>query len=238
MAGSLKTTFFNLVKYAANDITSWLTDFNGNMDKIDIAMNQNKTAAQTAQDGVENLEAEYESLLSVVNNHTTLIDANEKAIAANTASIAEIGDELNAVAIGNSVINKLNTSGVTKIEPLISAFSSCLRRIGNNVAGSVSIEISNGTMHSYDRIGTGLAEGNYLTDIVRIKGNPLNLPANVYSITFCLLMKKNGTTSGGITTLLTCIYLSESNYTAISVASSDEHAPSFDNAMIGVCAFI
>ena len=44
MAGSLKTANYELSKYAPNDITSWLVDFNGNMDKIDAQMKKNADA--------------------------------------------------------------------------------------------------------------------------------------------------------------------------------------------------
>ena len=41
MAGSLRTANYDLSKYAPNDVTSWLVDFNGNMDKIDAQMKAN-----------------------------------------------------------------------------------------------------------------------------------------------------------------------------------------------------
>lgn len=212
MAGSLKTAFFNLVKYAANDITTWLTDFNGNMDKIDTAMNQNKTAAQTAQDGVDNLEAEYESLLTVVNEHTTSIDANEKAIAANSASIEEMGNEISGITIGEQI--SFTTNDVTKVEPLITTLNLCGRRIGNYFSGAFLIyHLNKGTLHSYDRMGTGIVEGKYLTDLIRVSGNPFNLPDNVY--TYLRGVRTPNTDYGSYLMSIAIAYLPDSNFTVV-----------------------
>ena len=217
MAGTLKTTFFNLVKYAANDITSWLTDFNGNMDKIDTAMNQNKTAAQTAQDAVDNLEAEYESLLSVVNGHTTSIDANEKAIAANAASIAELEHEVNEISIGDLFSFTASTSGVSKIEPLAGALNLQLQRIGNFAKIGCTMFLAQGTCHTYDRVGTGLLDGYYITDIYRINGNPCGLLPDVWSISSAVAC--NSDNSGTLAFLdFGVAYVSAINATVIGIA--------------------
>lgn len=237
MAGSLKTAFYNLVKYAANDITSWLTDFNGNMDKIDTAMNQNKTAVQTAQDSVDNLEAEYESVVQTLAQHTIAIDNNEKAIAENSSSIKELGDNFNQIAIGDSAVFNEQLENATKAENKITSYGCCLRRIGNNVAGSVYIGIASGAFHAYDRIGTGLVKNAYITDIIRINGNPLNLPANIYSVAYCELIPLSGELSDTTSATLTCIYLPDSNYTVIGIASSSPEAQNFSNPMLGVCCF-
>lgn len=218
MAGSLKTKFFNLVKYAANDITSWLTDFNGNMDKIDKAMNQNKTAAQTAQDGVDNLEAEYESLLTVVNGHTTSIDANEKAIAANSASIKKLNSEMNNIVTYDSVVINLNDENVTKIQDVITIFTISGRRIGNGFVGSNILSTTAGTISTYHRQGSvpGIGEDAYITDMLRITGNPFNLPdGNWYSSTSFLFDGENsGTGFGNVIG-----YVASSGYTVYGYAS-------------------
>lgn len=80
MSASLKTTNYELGIYAPNDVTSWLTDFNGNMDKIDAQMKTNADGVQgnvglinslnqrvvTAEDNIEQLEQEYGSLIQEV----------------------------------------------------------------------------------------------------------------------------------------------------------------------------
>lgn len=231
MAGSLKTTNYQLAKYAPDDITSWLTDFNGNMDLIDAGMQANKQAATQAQDGVDNLKAEYESLLQTVNGHTTSISANEKAIAANTAMIAELGDEVDAIVIGEYVLKQNTDSDVTKIENLAKSLFICARRVGNGVQVSGSMEFTPGFMHVYDRqIANGVYSGRYVTDIYRITANPFNLPPNVYCPFTAMganvkLSVEIESTTYDIATAFRSIpmviaYLPESSYTVIGLTAS------------------
>lgn len=228
MAGSLKTAFFNLVKYAANDITSWLTDFNGNMDKIDTAMNQNKTAAQTAQDGVDNLEAEYESMLTVVNGHTTSIDANEKAIAANSASIDELGEELNKIDIGELIAFGKSTSGVSIIETLVTNFTLVGRGVGKTFSGSLSCSVNQGNFHVYDREAVITGNNRYITDLVRITGNPFNLSDNTWCRMTGYYQYSGEDTK--ISSYFTVGYVAASGYTVIGYINDNASAVSFQHA--------
>lgn len=227
MAGTLKTKNYNLTKYAPGDITSWLTDFNGNMDLIDAGMQANKQAATQSQDGVDNLKADYESLLQVVNGHTTSIDANEKAIAANTASIAEIEDEVTGITIGEYYRTDNNKADVTKVESLCNGITITGRRIGNGIDLHGGIRVNAGTFHTYDRqINNGVLNGLYATDLYRISGNPFNLPANSY-----IPVSFNKNTIKTFTTLNSTVvidsnelsgviaYLADSGYTVICLAS-------------------
>ena len=225
MAGSLKTAFFNLVKYAANDISSWLTDFNGNMDKIDTALNQNKTAAQTAQDGVNNLDDEYESLLIVVNGHTTTIEANEKAIAANSASIANLGDEFKKIDIGELIAYGIGESGVSQIEPLLSNFMLVGRGIGKTFSGTFAYTINQGNLHVYDRVVMMGGINRYVTDLVRIAGNPFNLSDNVWSRMAGFYQYSGEDTK--ISSNIAVGYVAASGYTVIGYLDSNATPVSF-----------
>ena len=226
MAGTLKTTFFNLVKYAANDITSWLTDFNGNMDKIDAAMNQNKTAAQSAQDAVDNLEAEYESLLTVVNGHTTSIDASEKAIAANAASIAELTRDVNDVYIGETAFK--SDSDATKVETLCSNLVLIGRRIGTDFSGSITFTASAGTFHNYDRVADIPYSKKYVIDLYRLTGNPLNLIAGKWYLGNTVTLSSSNINQSS---QLAICYLQDSNFTVIGRAG-DTPPPTIGNTLI------
>lgn len=180
MAGTLKTAFYKLAKYAANDITSWLTDFNGNMDKIDTALNQNKTAAQAAQDGVDNLKAEYESLLSLVNGHTKSIEVNEKAIAANRDEIENLKDEF-IIPISETFTVK---------SPVTYGYSCLVTKISTdafvNTAGRG--ELSAGTTINCIAMGS-----SYLVPIMRVEGNPFALTNSVLA-GMCEVITNNETT--------------------------------------------
>lgn len=217
MAGSLKTAFYNLAKYAANDITSWLTDFNGNMDKIDTALNQNKTAAQTAQDGVNNLDEEYESLLTVVNGHTTTIEANEKAIATNKASISTLESEISEISIGELFSFTESSSLVTKIETLASSLALQLQKLGKYAAISCVMILNAGTCHTYDRVGTGVLEGQYITDIFRINGNPAGLFPDVWTLSSAIAANSDNSGTLANSKIAVC-YVSAINATVIGIA--------------------
>lgn len=233
MAGSLKTTNYQLAKYAPNDITSWLTDFNGNMDLIDAGMEANKQAAEQAQDGVTSLESEYESLLNVVASNTTSIDANEKAIAANSASIEELGDEVSAINIGD--VKLLPISEGTKLEDLVTTCTVYGRRIGNFISGVVNFNISAGTTHTYNRQGTGILDGKYITDLVRFSGNPFGLSANIWSAGSGLIVST--TSNNAVTPTFGIAYLSESNYTVVGLVLDTSSSATYETNLFGVVVF-
>ena len=236
MSASLKTTFYNLAKYAANDITSWLTDFNGNMDKIDTALNQNKTAAQTAQDGVDNLESEYETVTQTLATHTNQISANEKAIAANTTSITSLGKKVDNIIIGDYIAWADVDLNIT--EPLMNGINVWFRRIGNGVQAGGGFTLNAGTVHRYDRqIPSGIFTNLYFTDFFRINGNPLNLPENVY----CPISAKAvNYTSGTVLSEFNysgfaLVYLPESGYTVFGIVggnSSQYTVPGLKNMYV------
>lgn len=181
MAGTLKTSNYELAKYAPGDVTSWLTDFNGNMDKIDAGMQANKQAAEQAQDDVDNLESEYESLLQTVNGHTTSIQANEKAIAANTASISEMGDEINDIRIGQLVYLD---SGFTLRDANVmeNVNSVSIQVVGNGILAEFNFNTKEGTTHTYDAVinDESSFNGYNFTNLFSVVGNPFNLTANKY----------------------------------------------------------
>lgn len=233
MAGTLKTTFFNLVKYAPNDITSWLTDFNGNMDKIDAAMNQNKTAVETAQDAVDNLESEYETVVQTLAQHTTAIDSNEKAIAANRSSITELENDVSKITI--SQFFNTGLSGVTKVETLVDFIAFIARNVGTGAEIKGTLTINPGTLHIYDRIlSGGIFNGNYCTDLVRLSGNPCNLTENVY--TPILFFGYGTSTDDTISSYGVMMYLKSENYTIIGLVSTENTQINFVNKVSGTLA--
>lgn len=235
MAGSLKTTNYQLAKYAPDDITSWLTDFNGNMDLIDAGMQKNKQAATQAQDGVDSLEAEYSSLLQTVNGHTTSIVANEKAIAANTASIAEIEDDVNAISINDIISFTQGSSNTTTVEPLVSAFSFIGRRIGNYFAGAFSANVTAGTFHVYDREAEISGANRYITDLVRLTGNPFNLASNIWS-RLCGFYANNDGSSIYPDSNIVIAYIPDAGYTVVGYMQSTNTAVVFSkNALVYEC---
>lgn len=66
MSASSVTQNFNLPIYNPEDITSWLTDFNGAMQLIDAALMAIKTTADTAEVDLTSLEAQVNQLKTTV----------------------------------------------------------------------------------------------------------------------------------------------------------------------------
>ena len=210
MAGSLKTTNYQLSKYAPNDITSWLIDFNGNMDLIDAGMESNKQAAETADDKAANAAAGVTALTAAVQVNTANIEANEKAIAANTASIAELGDEVNNVAIGKSI----NIGNFVKLESLASGISGGIVKVGKNLIANILITINVGTLHSYDK----LINAVYYTYLFAKEGNIFNITPDIPFIVTGVVLTA-GLASLGLREI-TVLYDSARNQTAVALNSS------------------
>lgn len=220
MAGSLKTTFFNLVKYAANDITSWLTDFNGNMDKIDAGMEANKQAAAAADDKATNAATSVAAITEIVQGNTDSIEANEKAIAANKTAIENLQDDFSGIDIGTLIYLDNSNSTVSIVEPLCTRTIICGRNIGGLYSGTLSLRYTAGNFHSYDRNADIPGMDNaYITDIIRITGNPFGLKGN--SWTRLLAITGQATSGSPITNGNYVIgYLESSNFTIIGFSTN------------------
>ena len=220
MAGSLKTKSFNLVKYAANDITSWLTDFNGNMDKIDSGMEANKQAAAAADDKATNAATSVAAITEIVQGNTDSIEANEKAIAANKTAIENLQDDFSGIDIGTIIYLENGNPDVSLTEPLCTKASICGRNIGGLYSGSISLRYTAGNFHSYDRNADVPGMSNaYITDIVRITGNPFGLKGNSWAR---LLGISGAATSGKPIAGNNYVigYVESSNFTVIGFASN------------------
>lgn len=121
MAGSLRTANYNLSKYAAGDTTSWLVDFNGNMDKIDKQMKINSDANVSASGNITALEQKVRATESETENNKNSIDSIISAITVkeliSTAS-SNVGKmesrfyEFLGVFMGTSYLN-INKTGDT-----------------------------------------------------------------------------------------------------------------------------
>lgn len=98
MAGSLKTANYDLSKYAPNDTTSWLVDFNGNMDKIDAQMKANS-------DSIVGTGGTVSALAQRVSAAETKISDLENEIEVNSNDITELTQK---VAAAQTEISELD----------------------------------------------------------------------------------------------------------------------------------
>lgn len=181
MAGSLKTTNYQLAKYAPDDITSWLTDFNGNMDLIDKGMQENKHAAAAADDKATNAAASVSALTETVQGNTDSIEANEKAIAANNAEIENLKTEIGEIVITEQIYFDDTKESVTAVQTLVPSMQMVGRSIGGVFAGSITVNLTPGELELYNRQATISGNNQYITDLFRITGNPFNLTDNKWT---------------------------------------------------------
>lgn len=231
MSASLTTANYGLGKYAPDDKTNWLVDFNGNMDKIDAGMEANKQAAAAADEKATNAAAGVSALTETVQGNTDSIEANEKAIAANSASIKQLDDTISTIEIGEYF--KTGLSGITKVEPLVEFLALIARRIGNGAEVKGGINVKAGTFHLYDRVlSGGVFNGYYCTDLVRITGNPIGLAESSY--TPFLFFGYGTDTSDTISTYGVLLYVPESNFTVLGFVSTEATQIIYSNKINGI----
>lgn len=121
-----KTTHYDLSQYVASDKPTYLTDYNGDMLKIDAGINAAKTTADTASTAATNAQTAAETAQTTAN--TAVTNAAAAQSSANTA-ITNIGTlanletatKTNVVAAVNEVVanignkNNLETSNKTDL---------------------------------------------------------------------------------------------------------------------------
>lgn len=71
MSASQKTTNYELPVYAPTDVTSWLTDFNGAMNKIDAQMKLNEDDATNAMSEAANAVSTANAASKTANSAST-----------------------------------------------------------------------------------------------------------------------------------------------------------------------
>lgn len=150
MSASLKTTNFELGIYAPNDVTSWLADFNGNMNKIDAQM---KVNANGVQGNVGDINA-----------------LTERASVAENA-IEQLKEEYGSV-INKMAVTKLIFTPSSNIKTGDGNYSPLVNNILGVITGIIIATIEKtGDALSTIELGTG-----YLIPIHNIAGNPFGLP--------------------------------------------------------------
>lgn len=99
MAATSKTTNYDLPIYKPEDITSWTTDFNGGMTKIDAQMKTNADAAGAAQTtateaktAAEQAAGEAAGAAADVQELTTKLNAALERIATLEGEVLKVGD--------------------------------------------------------------------------------------------------------------------------------------------------
>ena len=146
MAGSLSTTNYDLSKYAPNDTTSWLVDFNGNMDKIDTQMKANA-------DAITGVSGE----LSTMGQEVSSLESRTTSLEDNVATLQE-----------TTTYNELITTASSNTESKASKFY----KIGDLIMGTCHYAI-NKAGNSISTIEIGSSSQKFMP-IILTTGNPFN----------------------------------------------------------------
>lgn len=177
MATSLRTTNYGFGKYAPDDVTSYLTDYNGTMDKIDSAIkgvSDVATEAKTTADSNLNNIASLSQGLTATNKN---VENLGKTQTAQGVEIAQLQNDVSAIEIGEqSAFRTENVKGAGNA-------TGYLRRVGKNVAGTFAGSV-NADTYNYD---VALTESEYFFTIAQIPGNPLSLTPAIPSYTKLLV---------------------------------------------------
>lgn len=165
MAASLATQYYQLGKYAPNDLTDYLVTYNGTMDKIDTAIHGAQDAADTAQ---AQSDANLNNINAISQNLTATNKNVENLGKTQTAQQTEI-DELKAsfktVGITDSfdlqLTNRTSAGSVGAI---------CGHGVGGVFHGECVIDVGAGKVEVDKTIN-----GASFVTIGYVSGNPFKL---------------------------------------------------------------
>jgi len=131
MSATNGTTHYNLSQYVGTDKPSYLTDYNGDMNKIDTAINTAKTTADTASTAATNAQttaetAQTTATTAVTNAATAQTSANNALTNIGTLSnLTTVNKDnlVNAVNENVSNIGNLNNLETTNKTSLVTAIN-------------------------------------------------------------------------------------------------------------------
>lgn len=105
MSATQKTTNYQLPIFVGTDIPSWLTDFNGAMEKIDIAVKQANQSGGVTQSYVDNIRDDLQSAITQLTTRVTNIESSisslkttlENALVIGTAAAGVTADQYDKI---------------------------------------------------------------------------------------------------------------------------------------------
>lgn len=212
MAASLATQYYQLGKYAPNDLTDYLVTYNDTMDKIDTGIHAAQDAADTAQAqadaNLNNISALSQNLTATNKNVENL----GKVQTAQEVKIAGIEEKVNEINSGDFVEITLTSSvGAVSLRGRV-------RALGNGVQGLFTGYLSAKTLSPSKTLVTN----DYFYEFGSVAGNVLNLKTGY--------LKQHGnmtvfSTSGGFSIsefrTVTCFYDAEINATRFGLDASE-----------------
>lgn len=105
MSATKKTTNYQLPIFVGTDIPSWLTDFNGAMEKIDTAVKQASQSGGVTQSYVDGIRDDLQSAITQLTTRVTNIESSiaglkttlENALVIGTAAAGVTADQYDKI---------------------------------------------------------------------------------------------------------------------------------------------
>ena len=105
MSATQKTTNYQLPIFVGTDIPSWLTDFNGSMEKIDTAVKQASMTGGVTKSYVDNIHDELQSAITQLSTRVSNIETSiaglkttlENALVIGTAEAGVTADQYDKI---------------------------------------------------------------------------------------------------------------------------------------------
>lgn len=189
MATSLQTANYGFGKYAPDDLTSYLTDYNRAMDKIDGAIKGVSDVANEAKatgDSNRNNIASLSEGLTATNKN---VENLGKTQTAQQVEIDNLRDSFNDISVGDfktsSAINFISNANVNmQFGKLIS-----LRKLGNGIQGFLqTTTTANGAL---TMTRAALIDGLNAFEVAYLIGDIFEL-GNVAQLAYCIVVSSNG----------------------------------------------
>lgn len=186
MAASLKTANYELAKYAPNDITSYLVDFNGNMDKIDEQMKANSDAnvgtagtvstlaqrVSAAETKISDLENEIEVDGNNITELTQKVTATETKISELDGKVTANENDINTIEAKLNDILKVQT------------FTGPKTTLETGTSQSINIPVTEPS--GYSTVGVvGFYLGGLKLTVIRVANNRIDVENNSGSQVTC-----------------------------------------------------
>lgn len=169
MSSTNKTANFNLTQFLGSDVPSWLTDYNGDMAKIDAGMTANQTAAATAQATAAGADTKADTAIANAAAVQALIDTPNTGLA---DRVSDVEGDINTI---QSLIG--NGTPTTTDKTIIGAINELDAEIGQIAPGG-DVEADDVV---YDNTSSGLTATNVqaaIDELASASPSPTPTPAN------------------------------------------------------------
>jgi hypothetical protein len=196
MPSTNKTNPYELSQFIGSDIPSWLSDYNGDMLKINNAIQEAKTSADDAMSSAGSASSDVNALTNTVSNLSESLNSTNQNVTKNTSDIASINSSVSNI---NQNIDSLNgkvnvnsesigniTTQVTNNTQSINTITPAFQNMGKwNTSPLSLIEPFTGSLNMYYNTYLNLAIINGLVEIpdsYYVTSNTISLLANTLPV--------------------------------------------------------